>query len=455
MKLNHVRPLTLDQLSRHLQAGGPSFFTSSKTSTVIPYDQLELYLGSRNGMLDLVDLSLLPKNVDLTDATLDVTGPITWQEARAFAQSKGREILTSPTEELAAMLAGIATSATGERCFGFGSLRDQVAQLEYLDGNGARHLLRHDRLLKDRPEFADSHAKNILERYQHSYTSYKNFKNAPFPRFERETDLMTGTEGQLGVITQASFLTRPATESTFLFLLLPKWETDFTRHLAVFNFVQSKRNMIYACELLDDQSLNVLPAHERPGRAGQDLIFLEIDSYHLDQFMGDFADLTDLIGEDNIFEISRQKCRELRMLVPRATFEANSRMGVIKMGTDVQMPPEHFSLLLEFYRECSQIGLSYNLFGHFGDAHLHFNFLPTKEQIPLAEKMLDRLYAMVASWSGSPFAEHGVGLIKQKYMRHFYQKVHFEMFDYLKKCFDPKNQFFPLGFMSLKLEARP
>ncbi len=264
---------------------------------------------------------------------------------------------------------------------------------------------------------------------------------------------MTGTEGQLGVITRATFLTRQSTETTFLFLLLPKWEIDYSLHLKVFDFVQSRRETIFACELLDDQSLSVLPDKERPGKAGQDLIFLEIESDQLEQFMQDFAPVIAAIGEQNIFEISRPKCRALRMQVPRATFEMNSRMGVIKMGTDVQVSAQKFSTLLDYYRECSKIGLRYNLFGHFGDAHLHFNFLPNQEQITLAESMLRLLYPRVAAWQGSPFAEHGVGLIKQKYMRSFYQNVHFEMFQHLKKCFDPKNQFFPIGFMSLNGET--
>ena len=64
-----------------------------------------------------------------------------WKEAKEYCQSNSREILTGPTEELACILSGVATSATGERCFGFGTLREQISCLKYLDFQGDFHKL--------------------------------------------------------------------------------------------------------------------------------------------------------------------------------------------------------------------------------------------------------------------------------------------------------------------------
>ena len=69
------------------------------------------------------------------------------------------------------------------------------------------------------------------------------------------------------------------------------------------------------------------------------------------------------------------------MNVPRAIFEVNSKMGVVKKGTDVQIGPEKFKILLDYYRGWTKKGLKYTLFGHFGDGHLHFNFMPTKVEV--------------------------------------------------------------------------
>ena len=80
--------------------------------------------------------------------------------------------------------------------------------------------------------------------------------------------------------------------------------------------------------------------------------------------------------------------------------------------------------------------------------HLHFNFMPRPDQVDLAQTELEKLYMKVLSMNGSPFAEHGIGLIKKKFINNYYQETHRKMFKLLKDKFDPENIFFPSGFMS-------
>ena len=262
---------------------------------------------------------------------------------------------------------------------------------------------------------------------------------------------MIGTEGQLGVITNAVIKTIPKTDVTYLFILLPKWEEDFTQHLEIFHKVQSFRDCIFSCELVDDNSLQVLDKEDRPGKHGQDLIFLEVLTSKFDFIFKELIEKLSSIPMENIFEISATKCRQLRMSIPRATFEVNSKMNVVKLGTDVQVQAYQFEQILVAYRRMAkEAGVKYNLFGHFGDAHLHFNFLPCVKDVDKCQKYFENLYSDVVKWKASPFAEHGVGLLKQKYIKYFYEAKHFELFKYLKQEMDPINQFFPMGFMSLK-----
>ena len=93
------------------------------------------------------------------------------------------------------MLAGIATSASGERSFGFGPLREHITEVEYLDFEGKEQILYSKNLLINHPLFQSEKGKKLLEAYQKSYEKYDGFKNAPFPRLEKETDLMVGMEG--------------------------------------------------------------------------------------------------------------------------------------------------------------------------------------------------------------------------------------------------------------------
>lgn len=404
---------------------------------------MEAALGDFDGVIG--DLSQMPASIELNDnGDMKIAGAVSWKDARDFCWSKGREVMTSPTEELALVLSGLATSCTGERCFGLGTLRDQVVSLKYMGADQKVHELHADRPLKNSPLFKNQ--LDLLTRYQASFERYRPFKNAPFPRLEMESDLMIGFEGQLGVITEAVLKTRKSKDLTYIFIVLPKWETDLKPHLELFQQVQKVRDRVISCELIDENSWKYLPASERPV-VDRDTVFLEVESEHFDSVYHDLLSQLTLVDAESMFEMNATKCRELRVKVPRAIFEVNSRMGVTKKGTDAQSGQAHFEDMMKLYQDWSRRGVDYNLFGHFGDGHLHFNFMPTKEKDSDTLVWLEELYRNIAKWGGSPFAEHGVGLLKQKFMGDFYQPVHLEMFQYLKQKLDPQNIFFPMGFM--------
>lgn len=442
---------SLEEIKAHLLSEVPTLYHGSQTSTVVPYERLNAYCETQGiAPLSLGNLGQMPKICELDeDNYLNLAGMVTWKEGREYCQTKGRTIMTSPTEELAALLSGIATSCTGERCFGFGTYRDHLVKVKYLDDKGEVKSLFYDALLKDHWAFQSEEGRSLLENYQETYQYYKDFKNAPFPRLERETDLMTGTEGQLGVIVEAKIRTTPLKDVTYIFMALPKWEVDFSLHLRVFDKVQGLRDKIYSCELIDENSWNYLDSEVVP-RTGKDIIFLEIaDEYFeviYEQVLSHFPEL----GENDIFQVGESKCKQLRMQIPRAIFEVNAKMGVTKKGTDVQVTGDQFKGLLEQYRSMAKTGVGYNLFGHFGDAHLHFNFMPKPEEIEKCQDELEGLYEWVKKKRGSPFAEHGIGLLKRPFIRPFYSDIQFKMFRYLKSQMDPKSLFFPQGFMLME-----
>lgn len=427
---------SLAEVRENILHGGPTLYTASKTSTVIPFEKMET-LGDIN--LTLADTSTLAQSMNLEDDVLHVKGPVSWKDAKAFARSKGRDIMTSPTEELAAIPAGVATSCTGERCFGHGTLRSQVVALKYLDFKGEERKLSRDVALPKSEK---------LSKYQSAYRPYESFKNAPFPRFEKETDLMTGTEGQLGFVTEVWLTTTKLEPLTYLFLKLPCWDQDDRAHQEIFKKVQGMRAKISACELLDAHCLKCLPKESLPQNCeDNDLVFLEIRDSDFDHVYEELLSKLNHVSEEDMFQMTANACHALRMEVPRAVFERNSRMGVTKKGTDVQVATKDFAKLLAHYREMSKIGVEYNLFGHFGDAHLHFNFMPTKDMEANCQASLQGLYNKVFEWGGSPFAEHGIGFLKRPFIEKFYTNIQKELFLELKTQHDPRGHFFPQGFM--------
>lgn len=437
MKIERFK--TLDELRKHIKSSRPTLYFSSQTSTVIPYDRLAQLLNGQN--VTLGDLSSLPKKMELLEnGNLKVHGAVNWKEAREFLKQEGRNLKTYPTEELALVCAGVATSATGERCFSFGNLRSQVVSLKYLDCDGNTQELSRDKKLQI--EGID------LAPYQAEFKPWEEFKNAPFPRLELETDLMIGTEGQLGVVVEVELETVKDDNVNHLFITLPKWEDDIKAHLEILQKIQNFRNDVILVEFIDSNGLSYLDKEQRP-HENADVLFFEVKSDSFEHFYEEFILGLKLVTQDSIFEISAHKFHQLRAAVPRAVFEKNSQMGVIKMGTDVQVSIADFEKLINIYREFAKSGVAYNLFGHFGDAHLHFNFMPAPKDVSKCEEQFRELYQEVKKMGGSPFAEHGIGLIKQKYIKDFLGTVQLQTFKRLKQKFDPRNQFFAQGFMSL------
>lgn len=430
----------IDDLKAHILTHEPSFYISSQTSTVIPYDKIEKVLSPESDY-SICDLSLMPKEMKiLENGNLYVKGAVSWKEAQEFLKPKGLNIKTAPTEELALITAGAATSATGERCFHFGNLRSQIKKIYYLNSDAQEVIL--DSSIK-MDYLSETHKK-----YNEEFNTYKEYKNAPFPRFENQTDLLIGTEGQLGVITAIEIEVTKDIPVNHLFMLVPKWEENPEAHYEIINKVQKFRDKIILCELIDANAFSFLKEEDRPNK-NLDAIFFEIISEFFDEFYENFImDLTS-VDENNIFELSATKFHNIRASIPRAVFEENSKMGVTKMGTDVQVSIKDFPKLLDIYKSFSNLGVRFNLFGHFGDAHLHFNFMPKPSDVKKCQEEFERLYSEVKKLSGSPFAEHGIGIIKQKFIGEFWTKTQIDFFKELKRKHDPYNQFFPQGFMNL------
>lgn len=87
-------------------------------------------------------------------------------------------------------------------------------------------------------------------------------------------------------------------------------------------------------------------------------------------------------------------------------------------------------------------GVEAFLFGHLGDGNLHVNILSRDRNNPAeffanCERANDPLFSLVKSLGGSIAAEHGIGLLKKKYLHYSRSPREIEIFRAIKKSFDP------------------
>lgn len=425
--INSVKYINnLEELRLFLKQKTPFLLVSSETSTVIPWNE---ELGLK------LNLNKMPKSMKYAEGFVTITGPVTWEEIKEYLSSFNVEMPCSPTEKSACVLAGIATSATGERSFSYGPLKNWVHEITYMNYLGEIKKLNRE----PNPE--------ISSNYKNDYNKFSEFKNAPFPKLTNGVDLMIGTEGQLGIILEAKLKTVERYQVECLMMKLPSWVVNYSAHLKIFSLLQGNRSKVLSAEFFDQAALNFSPIEKNIDR-GFDYLALEIKKDFFDEIV---EKLTNEFSAEAFFVMEISEYMRLRLAIPRSINEHNQRFSMRKLGTDIQVPGEHLKDLLDLFIKLTKEGLPFCLFGHFGDAHLHFNLVSSKDDFPRAKQIMDQIYEEMTHWKFplSPFAEHGIGLIKQPFVRKYWSEVQFKEFKKLKDKYDPERLFFPRGFMNL------
>lgn len=416
------------QLAEKISSKIPALYLSSQTSTVLPLEKF-------SNIEQVISVVNLPKKmkVDIESMSVEVHGPVTWGEVEQELASLNLILPSAPTAKTATILAGLATSCTGETSFHFGTLRECIDWIEFIDCEGKK------RKFSSQSTEVLASLENFLP-YFETQKAYASFKNGPFPKFIKDTDLLIGTEGQLGVITGACFKVHPKPIAHYVLIPTGDWKADASELLSERKRLLEFRDKIFSLEFFDKSCLSLIP--DAPLKQS-DYIAVEIQE--------DDIELVFDIHDEGLAILESTKWHDLREQIPIQINETLASRSIIKKGTDVQASEENFEDLLGFYRNfTNQVKENY-LFGHLGDRHLHFNFLPHKGEVELVDNLLKNFYHDLATFGGySPFAEHGIGLLKQEFIHNFWYDSQYELFKELKDRFDPDRIFFPSGFMNKK-----
>ena len=430
MSLQIEVPKTLEKLQKIIQRKDPMIFLGARTSTVLPLDNQKI--TKMLAQVQLIDLTCLPKSMVIEGKYVVIRGPVSWKDLRNFLHLKNLEASCWPTDQNALVLAGVATSATGERCFKYGTIRDNVSELKYFDHTGELAALEKKQTLF--LDFID---------YKEEYLPYNRFKNGPFPRFFYDTDLLIGTEGQFGAIIEAKLKVFERKKTIFILCPIEGWESSDAL-LGFYHFGQENREYIESFEFFDHNCADFFENFSL--KKESDYIIFEIEEDILEIFFIKLESM--MVKMEDLMVLNEEKFSFLRTGIPLRVNEYISQHKLLKRGTDVQViEKNNLKLLINLYRDFSQLGVDYVLFGHLGDGHLHFNFMPKMKEVNFVNDKLDLFYAKVSKIDSSPFAEHGIGLLKKKFVMNYYNQRVLRVFKMLKKKYDPLNIFFPQGFM--------
>lgn len=325
-----------------------------------------------------------------------------------------------PTENGASIGGTIATNASGSRSFRYGATRRHVRALRIvlMDGS-ALELRRGEKPPFDVPVLpAPATTKNTAGYYLRPDIDYM--------------DLFIGSEGTLGVVTEAELALLPMPESLYTGVLFFESDESALDHVDRWRGVNGLRML----EFVDAGSLDLLRARfpELPA-AARACVLVESET---DEWMDDFAGM-----EESWFAAGaadRERFRKFRHALPEAVNDLVRRRGLTKMGSDFAVPIARNREMLRIYRETLEREFpgQYVIFGHIGDAHLHVNVLPANEAEWRRGSGLMTYFARQAfALGGTVSAEHGLGKRKRHLLEIQYSPAEIERMKDVKRRLDP------------------
>jgi glycolate oxidase len=255
------------------------------------------------------------------------------------------------------------------------------------------------------------------------------------------TGLFVGSEGTLGIVTEATLklLPRPRHVATAL-VAFPTVEAAaraVSRVLA--------QGVIPRClELLDDVSLaaaattSPLPL---PAGAGAALL-VETDGNDEEQVFAEIVRVAETVKGDAAGEVivAQNEAQRREVWETRKFLSVNlKKLHPMKLSEDVAVPRSRIPEMIARAKEIGRArGLAVATYGHAGDGNLHCNVLFDREgERPAVDAAVAELLRAAVDLGGTITGEHGVGLAKRDFLELEQGREVVALERRLKALFDP------------------
>lgn len=262
------------------------------------------------------------------------------------------------------------------------------------------------------------------------------------------TQLMVGSEGTLGVVTEIVLKLIPHPRHTILMLApFRKLEEAAQAVPAIMKAGITPSGLEFMERAALDAASRALSEEDRIPISDEieAQLLIELDGNYPEVLMEEAEKIYETLnnfdcGEILMADSEAQKERLWKMR--RIVGEAVKRDSIYK-EEDTVVPRFAFPELLKSVKEIgAQHGFESVCYGHAGDGNLHVNILKGQmsekewnEDLPIA---IRSLFEKVKSLGGTISGEHGIGWVQKNYMDVVFSEVELELMKSIKAVFDPK-----------------
>ena len=369
----------------------------------------------------VIDISSMNriKNYDFENFVVEIEAGVLLNDLAEDCLKHGMMYPPDPGEKYACVGGNVATNAGGMRAVKYGVTRDYVRAMTVVLPTGE------------------------ITRFGASVSKTSSGYSL--------LNLMVGSEGTLGIITELTLRIIPA----------PKYEVSL---MAPFENLKSALSCVPAIKMsgfspqaIEFMEREIILCSERyVGRTvfPKEINGIDVGAYLLLTLDGesedDVAQTVERLAEcllgggaiDVLVADTPAKFKEA--WAARSSFlEAVMAETRFLDECDVVVPVNKIADFLEFVNKMGEKqGLTIRSFGHAGDGNLHIyqcsNDLSENEFKARVDQFFEVIYQEATRCGGLVSGEHGIGSGKIKYLRHSVGGINMELMEGIKKVFDPK-----------------
>ena len=365
--------------------------------------------GGAIGSLGEIVLSLAKMNKIIEISTenrwAQVQAGVINQDLNLAAQKLGLWFTPDPASRMWSTVGGnIATNAGGLLCAKYGVTREAVRQLTVVMADGEVMTLGHE--------------------------TVKGVTGLDL------VGLMVGSEGTLGVITEAKVSLKPVDPHAVTTLSARAADITLAARAVQETIRHGLQPSVF--ELIDETCTRYITEH--------------LEGVVLEKSFNMLIAQTDGAGAELLAEKIAQVWRDLGLEVQveergeellsfrRAMLPALEAKGKVLIE-DVAVPISKLGEMLQALRDIeSQYGILIPTVAHAGDGNLHPNFVYSEEEVPEHTwNAADAIFRKAISLGGTLTGEHGVGLLKRQWLIDELGQSQTKLQWQIKKVFDPNN----------------
>lgn len=363
--------------------------------------------------LDMVKMNRILE-YDPDGLTITVQAGIRLKDIEEYLADKPFTYMPAPAMHWATIGGNVDTNAGGLKAIKYGVTREHIRELKVVLTNGKLY------------KFGSKAVKS---------SSGYSLK-----------DLIIGSEGTLGVVTEVTLRLYPKPRKSINAIIPFPTLNDAIRSVPA---ILASGVVPTTVEFMGRKVINLWEKYaddEFPIKNGNGFIIMGLDSFTEEEWQAELKQALEAVkefkAEDAVIlsadsEEAKKiwKCREELLL---AIQKSTPKMDEI----DVCVPINHIPEVLDRIEELeNELNIRIPNFGHAGDGNLHIYLcsddMSDEEYAKTSDKVISELYKTAKSLDGNMSGEHGIGYARAGYYEDFYGHDYTELLRQVKKLFDP------------------